>query len=64
MRAQNIKRADPVNRSVNNIRLTLNMSGLTTVEAIISIDYIKHNLIRLIYRIIENTILEPYFHNI
>ena len=29
--AQNAKRADPVNRSVNNLRLTLNMSGLTTL---------------------------------
>ena len=33
----------------------------TTAEATISKDYIKHNLIRLIYIIIENTILEPYF---
>ena len=76
MRAQNAKRADPVNRSVNNLRLTLNMSGLTTLcnrlrlrldlepEATISKDYIKHKLIRLIYIIVENTILEPYFHNI
>ena len=46
------------------------MSGLdngvqsTMAEATISIDYIKHNLIRLICSIIENTILEPYFHNI
>ena len=31
-------------------------------EATISIDYMKHNLIRLIYSSIENTILEPYFH--
>ena len=36
----------------------------TTAEATISIDYMKHNLIRLIYSNIENTILEPYFHNI
>ena len=36
----------------------------TTAEATISIDYMKHNLIRLIYSSIENAILEPYFHNI
>ena len=36
----------------------------TMAEATISIDYMKHNLIRLIYSSIENTILEPYFHNI
>ena len=69
MRAQSVKRADLVNRSVNNIRLTLNMSDLTSVqsttaEVTLAIDYMKHNLIRLIYSSIENTILEPYFHNI
>ena len=55
MRAENAKRADPVNRSVNNIRLTLdnyersdNGVQSTTAEATISIDYMKHNLIRLI----------------
>ena len=59
MRAQSVKHADPVNnRSVNNIRLTFNMSGLTTVcnrlglgtaETTLGIDYMKHNLIRLRY---------------
>ena len=73
MRAQSVKRADLVNRSVNNIRLTLNnersdnsvQSTTAEPEATISIDYMKHNFIRLIYySSIENTILEPYFHNI
>ena len=50
MRAENAKRADPVNRSVNNIRLTLdnyersdNGVQSTTAEATISIDYIRQN---------------------
>ena len=73
MRAQSVKRADPVNRSVNNIRLTSHMSDLTMVqstmsmtmaEATLEIDYMKHNLFMLIYSIVENTTLEPYFHNI
>ena len=61
MRAQSVKSADPVNRSVNNIRLTLNNyersdNGVqsTMAEATISVDYMKHNLIRLIYSSIEN----------
>ena len=56
---QSGKRADLVNRSVNNIRLTLSLNNYeradnangvqsTTAEATISIDYMKHNLIRLI----------------
>ena len=55
MRAQSVKRADLVNRSVNNIRLTLNNersdNGVqsTMAEATISIDYMKHNLIRALY---------------
>ena len=49
--AQSVEGADPVNRSVHNIRLTLNMSGVqsTSAEATLAIDYMKHNLIRLIY---------------
>ena len=55
--ACSFERADPVNRSVNNIRLTLNMSAFersdngvqsTTAEATIAIDYMKHNPVRLI----------------
>ena len=60
MHAQSVKRADLVNRSVNNIRHVQS----TTAEATISIDYMKHNLIRFIYSSIEDTILEPYIHNI
>ena len=58
MRAQSVKRA--------NFEYEWSDNGVqsTTAEATISIDYMKHNLIRFIYSSIENTILEPYFHNI